>query len=200
MKNIIKLFIFTAISIFALHSPTTKADVDPDIERITVYGTTYEIEWIWEFLSLEYEYPYAQFVRDIEVLTAEQVLALACEVATGNKPSNCNSKPTKINTPRTNGCSSAPNGSFLGSCNTHDICYDNLDNTKSGCDVEFKNDLYDSCDDTSPHYGMNKVCKGTANIYYSGVVIRGNSAYFTSQTEARCAAWWAVFEATCGKI
>ena len=47
---------------------------------------------------------------------------------------------------------------------------------------------------------MNKICKGAANLYYGGVILGGNTAYFDSQTEARCAAWWSLFEATCGKL
>jgi hypothetical protein len=44
-----------------LHASTAKANVggDNDIEIITVYGTFYEIDWVWELLSYEYEYPYA---------------------------------------------------------------------------------------------------------------------------------------------
>ena len=110
------------------------------------------------------------------------------------------SRPSQLSQPRTNGCSYSPDGSFLDSCNSHDVCYDNLSGSKEGCDIEFKDDLYDSYDSTSPHYAMNKICKGAANIYYGGVVIGGNTAYYVSQEESLCASWWSVYDATCGKL
>jgi len=99
--------------------------------------------------------------------------------------------------PRTNGCSNAPDGPLLNACNGHDICYDNLNVGKSGCDNSFKNDMSDICDYKYRTSGRNKICKGTANTYYTAVVIAGNSAYYTSQSEATCASWWGIHEAFC---
>jgi hypothetical protein len=195
-SNILKTFIFALTVITSLHSPTASAD----IERMNIYGSKHDAEFIWRYLEFEYDYPYSQFIRDYTTVDAKAALQKACNTAHALKPNDCGDRPPQLSQPRTNGCSNAPDGSFLGSCNLHDICYDDVSATKGSCDTAFKADLHDACDDNYPQSGFNKICRGTANVYYGAVVIAGDSAYYSSQKEAKCAAWWAAHDATCGKL
>ena len=92
LKNFIKLTVFAVLFISVLHVPTTEADIaSDDMEVITVYGTSYEMDSMWELLSFEYEYPFVEFKHDFQALSEEEALEKACDTANNNKPDGCTS-------------------------------------------------------------------------------------------------------------
>jgi Group XII secretory phospholipase A2 precursor (PLA2G12) len=87
-----------------------------------------------------------------------------------------------------NGCSNSPDSNWLNSgtgfkpaCNTHDICYTTVGNTKDMCDQNFKNDMDRICATGTPVTG----CSASARLYYNAVVSFGGDAYKTAQSQQR---------------
>ncbi len=64
----------------------------------------------------------------------------------------------------------------------HDKCYEDLEKTKAQCDLEFKVNLVNICDDALADKNIRKsMCKGVANIYYKAVDVMGDSAFTAAQ-------------------
>jgi hypothetical protein len=68
---------------------------------------------------------------------------------------------------------------FKAACDEHDICY-HTDTSKSHCDNDFRNNMLYICD----HYykgitnvAQEKACEAAAALFYSGVVVGGQSGY-----------------------
>lgn len=195
-------FLLVALQIFvalSFSSFTPKANAVEQMEVITVYGSRYDFDYAWFWMGYHYNYPYDDFVSELNI-DKEIALFKACNEVNANKPDSCGDKPTQMTQPRTDGCTNSPDYPFLGACNSHDICYDNLGSSKSSCDTTFKSNMQEICDIEYPSTFGNKTCRGAANTYYAGVVIGGGDAYYDSQLEADCAAWWSTYEQTCAKV
>jgi hypothetical protein len=69
-----------------------------------------------------------------------------------------------------NGCTGVPNGgttpsgrsySFLGACNSHDLCYSFSGSSQTHCDQTFLSNLYQICDD---EFGSAATVLGLPNV------------------------------------
>lgn len=77
------------------------------------------------------------------------------------------------------------NFSFHGACNAHDACYGTCGISKSSCDNAFWNDMVAECDANTNGWEWLQ-CRNAANLYYTGVHLRGNGAYQSGQ-DSSCA-------------
>lgn len=204
MKKILTFILFIILIWFGI--PPKISNAVEDIEHITVYGTYYPMDWMWERMEFEIYYSYYIFHDEYYFGDERQALVAACQAVQLKRPNDCTTRPSALASPRTNGCS-IPSGApyeswsntFSSACNAHDICYDNLSSPKSSCDGAFSYDLDELCDGIMQS-GIQKTCFRAAGTYYSGVVVGGAAAYYTSNIEAKCAAWWGSYDKTCGQI
>ncbi len=82
-------------------------------------------------------------------------------------------------------CSCVPDLIFSSSCLIHDSCYDFCGSEKIICDLIFLNAMISSCRSVFGADGLEfDICKGVAIVYYSGVVIFGESFFEDAQAEA----------------
>lgn len=75
---------------------------------------------------------------------------------------------------------------FTSACNTHDVCYDTCNSSRSTCDQKFLTDMYAEC---SAKYGPKTAglthCRAMAkNFFYDGVRTFGGSAWDESQQKS----------------
>jgi len=112
-------------------------------------------------------------------------------------PPNTDKRPKPGNTPTVNGCGpeggsiKIPQGygsaDYTSSCNTHDICYEDCSASKGECDLNFLDDMYDSCAAAYPG-ALNALrrfgCYERAYIYYQAVSQFGDDAYIAAQYKA----------------
>jgi hypothetical protein len=80
--------------------------------------------------------------------------------------------------------------SFLGCCNTHDVCWGTCNNTQATCDNSFLTCLRASCDAAYPGSGLNAIkrstCRGAANSYYAAVSSRFGTPNYEAAQAAAC--------------
>lgn len=71
---------------------------------------------------------------------------------------------------------------FEDQCNNHDKCYNNCQETKSSCDLEFLYMMYSKCND-SWDFENKSPCKTAADKMFELVRDRGESAFNEAQSE-----------------
>jgi hypothetical protein len=112
-------------------------------------------------------------------------------------PDGLDKKPKASNKPTVNGCGAEggsikiPQGygaaDYTGSCNSHDVCYEECFTPKQDCDDVFLEDMYDSCAATYPG-ALNGLlrfgCYERANVYYQAVAQFGDDAWVAAQQKA----------------
>lgn len=112
-------------------------------------------------------------------------------------PPNKNKKTKPGNTPTWNGCGpeggaiKIPQGygdaDYTGSCNNHDVCYEDCGIGKDACDTTFRDEMYDSCAAAYPGV-LNSLlrfgCYERAYAYYQAVSQFGDDAYTAAQNKA----------------
>jgi hypothetical protein len=93
----------------------------------------------------------------------------------------------------TNGCTAVPNSGlgfdFHGSCDGHDLCYQNYwygrsDQGRSACDVWFYNSMAAHCRNAQPWW-WRPTCYSQAEIYYRGVRLFGSKWFWHSDKLSR---------------
>lgn len=101
------------------------------------------------------------------------------------------------NVPTVNGCGpeggdiKIPQGygkaDYTGSCNNHDVCYEECATPKATCDDNFLQDMYNSCAAAYPGV-LNTLYRGgcyeRAYIYYQAVSQFGGDAWVAAQQKA----------------
>jgi hypothetical protein len=115
----------------------------------------------------------------------------------GTCPPNTTKRTQPGNVPTTNGCGpeggtiKLPQGygraDYTGSCNTHDVCYEDCGTPKVTCDEDFRDDMFASCDAAYPGV-LNSLlrlgCKERAYAYYQAVLQFGDDAWIAAQYKA----------------
>ena len=117
--------------------------------------------------------------------------------ADGTCPPDMTKRPKEGNVPTSNGCGpeggsiKIPQGygsaDYTGSCNAHDVCYEECGKGKVSCDEEFRDDMYESCAQTYPG-ALNSLfrlgCYERAFAYYQAVLRFGDDAWSAAQQKA----------------
>jgi len=112
-------------------------------------------------------------------------------------PPGTEKQPKPGNTPTMNGCGpeggsiKIPQGygraDYTGSCNQHDVCYEDCYTSKDTCDEEFLEDMLDACAAAYPG-ALNSLfrfgCYERAYIYYQAVSNFGDDAWIAAQQKA----------------
>ena len=75
--------------------------------------------------------------------------------------------------------------SFTPACNKHDICWGVCGSSKKKCDKEFRDDLFELCDDRYGKWNFVALalCRSQAHFYYIAVVEGGEGAFESAQNE-----------------
>lgn len=117
--------------------------------------------------------------------------------ADGTCPPDTSKRPRSGNVPTSNGCGpeggaiKIPQGygkaDYTGSCNTHDVCYEDCGKDKVTCDEEFRDDMYSACAAAYPGK-LNALwrlgCYERAFAYYQAVLRFGGGAWSAAQQKA----------------
>lgn len=115
----------------------------------------------------------------------------------GTCPPNTNKRTQPGNVPTSNGCGpeggsiKIPQGygkaDYTGSCNGHDVCYEECATTKDTCDEDFRDDMYEACAAAYPG-ALNGLlrfgCYERAYAYYQAVSQFGDDAWLAAQKKA----------------
>jgi hypothetical protein len=115
----------------------------------------------------------------------------------GTCPPNTTKRTQPGNTPTTNGCGpeggsiKLPQGygdaDYTGSCNNHDVCYEECGTGKVACDETFRDEMYESCAAAYPG-ALNSLfrlgCYERAWAYYQAVLQFGGDAWIAAQYKA----------------
>jgi hypothetical protein len=115
----------------------------------------------------------------------------------GSCPTNTNKREQPGNVPTMNGCGpeggsiKIPQGygraDYTGSCNHHDVCYEECATPKDTCDQNFRDEMYDSCAAAYPG-ALNSLfrmgCYERAYAYYQAVSQFGDDAWIAAQYKA----------------
>uniref|UniRef100_A0A1B6C5G7 Uncharacterized protein n=1 Tax=Clastoptera arizonana TaxID=38151 RepID=A0A1B6C5G7_9HEMI len=98
----------------------------------------------------------------------------------------------KFYKPQSNGCGvngfkieldPLPSKPMTKCCNAHDICYGTCGSSKDTCDMEFKQCLYNICDNLGT-VGNSLGCKTAAKMLYSGTNVLGCTFYKDAQKQS----------------
>jgi len=116
----------------------------------------------------------------------------ACDVVADSMPVDCVASEARQEL-IPDGCSDAGLLSqwgdfFKPSCNTHDLCYGDVDSTRSECNSLMKSDMYKQCSNPIPGFTVSQ-CKSVANTAHNGVVALGWLFYSDAQKAATCVYW-----------
>jgi hypothetical protein len=127
-------------------------------------------------------------------------LSPGCKIPTddGRCPPNTTRRALPGYVPGTNGCGPAgapisiPQGygdcDYSGSCNNHDLCYQECFTPKDKCDEDFRDQLYDACAAAYP---------GTLNIPFRYGCYERAWAYYQAVSEGGGSAWVAAQQKSC---
>ncbi len=112
-------------------------------------------------------------------------------------PPNTEKRTQPGNVPTMNGCGPEGgsikipqgygNADYTGSCNNHDVCYEDCAIGKDSCDTTFKEEMYDACAAAYPGVLSALVrfsCYERAYAYYQAVSQFGGDAYTAAQFKA----------------
>ena len=72
------------------------------------------------------------------------------------------------------------------SCNNHDLCYENCDETQSTCDIEFREVGYSICNDMHDTGAQHTSCKLAVKAMYELLKQFGSAAYDQEAKDKRC--------------
>jgi hypothetical protein len=75
---------------------------------------------------------------------------------------------------------------FGDACNNHDLCYDNCNETKKDCDMEFRDMMYSKCHDHHDTMSGTIICKSVAKKMYALVRTFGSDSYNNKQQNNGC--------------
>ena len=182
----------------ALIDTLTRVIATPQRSTWRAVATTAHASF-WALVGRSLAQPQSAFASTSHVPAFDSAVSPDCVGVddNGSCPPNTEKRTQPGNVPTMNGCGpeggsiKIPQGfgdaDYTGSCNGHDVCYEECGTSKDTCDEVFRDDMYESCAAAYPgllNGALRFGCYERAYAYYQAVSQFGGDAWLAAQKKA----------------